>query len=94
MWQESAVFCGSTHFFYIFASLVFACCYQAIPRQKEGRWERRERPPLFCRSSGKQERGFVAGFVAYPAPLFGGRPRLHQSDCKQLILIDQKFVGF
>ena len=68
MWQESAFFCGSTHFVYIFASLVFACCYQAIPRQKEVRWERRERPPLFCRSSGKQERGFVA----YPAPPFLG----------------------
>ncbi len=75
--QESAFFCGSTHFVYFFASQWFSCYYQAIPRQKERGGERRERPPLFCRSSGKQEKGFVAGFVAYPAPPFlGGRSRL------------------
>ncbi len=45
--QESAFFCGSTHFFHFFASLVFARHYPAIPRQKERGGERRERPPLF-----------------------------------------------
>ena len=71
------IFCGSTHFVYFFASQWFSCYYQAIPCQKERRGERRERPPLFCRSIGKQEKGFVAGFVAYPAPpFFGGRSRL------------------
>ena len=72
LWQESAFFCGSTHFVYFFASQWFSCYYQGIPRQKERRGERRERPPLFCRSIGKQEKGFVAGFVAYPAPPFLG----------------------
>ena len=72
LWQESAFFCGSTHFVYFFASQWFSCYYQAIPRQKERGGERRERPPLFCRSIGKQEKGFVAGFVAYPAPPFLG----------------------
>ena len=70
--QESAFFCGSTHFFHFFASLVFDRHYPAIPRQKERGGERRERPPLFCRSIGKQEKGFVAGFGAYPAPPFLG----------------------
>ena len=68
-----------THFVYFFASLLFDCYYQAIPRQKERRGERRERPPLFCRSIGKQEKGFGAGYVtgfgAYPAPPYGGRFR-------------------
>ncbi len=31
-----------------------------------------ESAPPVCRFSGKQERGFVAWFVAYPAPLFWG----------------------
>ena len=73
LWQESAFFCGSTHFVYFFAWQWFSCYYQAIPRQKERGVERRERPPLFCRSIGKQEKGCVAGFVAYPGPPpFGG----------------------
>ena len=37
--------------------------------------EGRERPPLFCRSIGKQGRGRVAEGVAHPAPPFWGRSR-------------------
>ena len=46
---------------------------QTIPNRRFG--EGRERPPLFCRSIGKQGRGSVAEGVAHPAPPFWGRSR-------------------
>ena len=77
--------CGKNRHFFV-ATLILSI---SLPRsgfpastrpsraQEERRGERRERPPPFCRSIGKQEKGFVAGFVAYPAPPFlGGRSRL------------------
>ena len=72
LWQESAFICGTTHFVYVIAPPLLVCINPASPRTIKRKMAGRERPPLFCRSSGKQGRGFVAEFVAYPAPPLGG----------------------
>ena len=70
--QESAFFCGSTHFVYFFASQWFSCYYQAIPRQKERRGERRERPPFFAALSANRKRGLWQGlWHTLPPPFWG-----------------------
>ena len=45
---------------------------QTVPNRRFGKG--RERPPLFCRSFGKQVGGGVAEGVAHPAPPFGVAP--------------------
>ena len=77
LWQESAFFCGSTHFVYFFASQWFSLLLPGHPAPEgEGRGKTRATPPFLplYRQTGKGVCGRVCGIPC--PPLFGGRSRL------------------
>ena len=61
-----------THFVYFFASLLFDCYYQAIPRQKERRGKDESDPPFFAVLSANRKRGLWQGLGHTLPPLFWG----------------------